>query len=352
MPSMTDAEVVVIGGGVMGCATARALARRGRDVVLLERFSIGHTRGSSHGRSRIFRFSYDHPDYVRMAMDSLPLWRDLERESGREILQITGGLDVGATIDRNVRALEEHGAPYELLAPDRAAERFPFLAFPDHKVLYQADAGIVLADRALEAFAASARAHGATVLEETACVELGSAGDGVEVRTEDGSFTARTAVVTAGGWANGVLAGVGIELPVRVTRETVAYFRTEDEERLPTWISWAESLGMYALRSPGQGLKVGEHDVGPEVDPDSQGPPSVETVDRIREWVSRRYPTADVEPHLAETCLYTNTPDGHFVLERRGPVVIGSPCSGHGFKFASWIGERLAELATERREVA
>jgi sarcosine oxidase len=348
MPAMTEAEVVLIGGGVMGCATARALARRGHEVVLLERFAIGHTRGSSHGRSRIFRFSYDHPGYVRMAMESLPLWRDLERESGREILAITGGLDVGATIDRNVRALQDHGLSYELLTPEQAAERFPFLAFPDDKILYQADAGIVLADRAVEAFSGSARTHGAAVLEEKPCVELGRRGDGVEVRTEDGSVRARRAVVTAGGWANAVLAGVGIDLPLRVTRETVAYFRTEDEERLPAWISWAESLGMYALRAPGQGLKVGEHDVGPEVDPDTEGSPSEETVRRIREWVSQRYPTAEPEPHLAETCLYTNTSDGHFLLERRGPVVIGSPCSGHGFKFAPWIGERLADLATER----
>jgi sarcosine oxidase len=342
---MIDADVVVVGGGVMGCATARALARRGREVVLLERFRIGHTRGSSHGRSRIFRYSYDHPDYVRMAMETLPMWRDLERDTGREILKLTGGLDVGQTIDRNARALEAHGAAYELLTPDHARRRFPFLAFPDERILYQADSGIVLADRAVEAFAGSARSHGASVLEERAATGLALVGDGVEVRTEDGTYRARAAVVTAGGWVNGVLGEVGIELPVRVTRETVAYFRTEDEERLPTWISWAESLGMYALRGPGQGLKVGEHGVGPEVDPDREGPPSEETVERIASWVGERYPTADPDPHLTETCLYTNTPDGHFVLERRGPIVIGSPCSGHGFKFAPWIGERLADLA-------
>jgi sarcosine oxidase len=104
---------------------------------------------------------------------------------------------------------------------------------------------------------------------------------------------------------------------------------------------------MYALRAPGQGLKVGEHDVGPEVDPDAEGPPSEETIERIRAWVLPRYPTADPDPVRAETCLYTNTPDGHFILDRRGPVVIGSPCSGHGFKFASWIGERLAGLAVK-----
>src|SRR5918996_4937764 len=126
---MTDADVVVIGAGVMGAATARSLSRRGRDVVLLERFRIGHTRGSSYGRSRIFRLSYDHPAYVRMAMESLPLWRDLERETGREVLVITGGLDVGRTIDRNVASLEECGVGFELLTPGQAARRFPFLAF-------------------------------------------------------------------------------------------------------------------------------------------------------------------------------------------------------------------------------
>jgi sarcosine oxidase len=344
---MTDADVVVIGAGVMGAATARALARRGREVVLLERFRIGHTRGSSHGRSRIFRLSYDHPTYVRMAIESFPLWRDLEGETGREILVLTGGLDVGRTLDRNVAALEECGVSFELLTPAEADARFPFLAFPDDRILYQADAGVVLADVAVSAFADSAREYGALILEETPALEVVTSGPGIEVRTEGRAFRSRAAVVTAGGWANRVLAGAGIELPLRVTRESVAYFSTEDEGRLPTWISWTESLGMYALRAPGQGLKVGEHDVGPEVDPDAEGPPSEETVERIREWVTPRYPTADPEPVLAETCLYTNTPDGHFILERRGPVVIGSPCSGHGFKFAPWVGERLAGLALE-----
>ena len=193
---MTDADVVVIGAGVMGAATARSLSRRGRDVVLLERFRIGHTRGSSHGRSRIFRLSYDHPAYVRMAMESLPLWRDLERETGREVLVITGGLDVGRTIDRNVASLEECGVGFELLTPGQAARRFPFLAFPDDRILYQADAGIVLADIAVTAFADAAREHGAVILEETAALEMVSSGPDVEVRTEGDTFRSRVVVVT------------------------------------------------------------------------------------------------------------------------------------------------------------
>ena len=345
---MTDADVVVIGAGVMGAATARALARRGRDVIILERFTVGHTRGSSHGRSRIFRFSYDHPAYVRMAMEALPLWRELEDEAGGDLLILTGGLDVGEGIERNVAALKECGAVYEMLTPGAARERFPFLAFPDGRVLFQPQAGIVRADRAIRAFVGSARSHGARVLEETPVLEVALRGEGIEVRTGSGTLRAPVGVVTAGGWANEVLSGVGIRLPLRVTRETVAYFGTADEWRLPAWISWTGSLSMYALSSPGQGLKVGEHDVGPEVDPESEGPPSDETVKRIRAWVEPRYLTVDPEPHLAETCLYTNTPDASFILERRGPLVIGSPCSGHGFKFAPWIGERLADLTEER----
>ncbi|HJV05017.1 MAG TPA: FAD-dependent oxidoreductase [Actinomycetota bacterium] len=343
---MTDADVVVIGAGVMGSATARALARRGREVILLERFRIGHTRGSSHGRSRIFRLSYDHPQYVRMAMESLPLWRELEEEAGTDILRRTGGLDVGS-IDANVRALQQCGGRFEVLAPDRAAERFPFLAFPEDRVLFHDDAGIVLADRAVRELAGSARRHGARVVEQAEAIAVVPGDDAVEIRTADRTFRAGVAVVAAGGWANALLSSAGIRLPVRVTRETVAYFRTPDEERLPTRISWGEGLGMYALPSPGQGLKVGEHGVGPEVDPDIEGPPNAESVARIASWVAERYPTADPEPYLAETCLYTNTRDGHFILERRNRVVIGSPCSGHGFKFAPWIGERLAALATE-----
>jgi sarcosine oxidase len=341
---MTDA--VVIGAGVMGAATARALARRGHDVLLLERFRIGHTRGSSHGRSRIFRLSYDHPEYVRMAMASHPMWRELERETGREILTLTGGLDVGEGIERNVAALEACGVSYRMLTPEEARERFPYLSFPDPRILFQADAGIVRAREALQAFVESARGHGARVQEQTAA-EIVSVGSGVEIRTEAGAVRAPVVVVTAGSWVNRVLEGAGIALPIRVTRETVAYFRTPDEHRLPAWISWDQSLAMYALPSPAQGLKVGEHGVGPEVSPDMEGPPSEETVERIRAWVALRYPTAESTPHLVETCLYTNSPRARFILERRGPVVIGSPCSGHGFKFAPWIGERLADLATQ-----
>ena len=340
---MTD--VIVIGAGVIGTCTARALARRGRDVLLLERFRIPHKNGSSHGASRIFRFSYRDPRFVRMAQEALPLWRELEEESEEKLLTVTGGLDLGAGVEEHAAAMERCGVPMEWLDAAEVERRFPLVILPQGtRALFQPDAGYLAADGAVRAAAASARRHGAEVREETPVLAIRPAGDGVEVETERETFRASVAIVTAGGWAKGLLAGAGIDLPVRVTEETVAYFALEEDSVVPSLVDWG-SPAVYSLRSPGQGVKAGEHIAGPVVDPDLRAGPRQESVDRLARWVAERYPSADPSPHLAETCLYTNTADEEFILDRRGPIVIGSPCSGHGFKFAPLNGERLAALA-------
>lgn len=348
MTGRRDAEVVVVGAGVMGSATAWALARAGRDVVLLERFRVGHDRGSSHGAARIFRISYPDPLYVSMMQDALPLWRRLEEESGGTILTVTGNLDGGVGLERNEAAMATRGVPFEWVDGGELATRFPGLdGERGERFLFQADGGIVAADVAWGAFVSSAAAHGAEVIEDTRVVAVRAAEDAVEIDTEDGGYRARTAVVTAGAWARGLLAPAGFDLPVRPTRETVAYFLLDRGLTVPTLLEWADGF-TYALPSPGQGVKAGEHGVGPEVDPDEEGGPDTDSVVRLGEWIKRRYPAADPVPHLAETCLYTSTADESFVLERRGRLVVGSPCSGHGFKFAPLIGEQLAELALGR----
>ena len=342
---MTDADVIVVGAGVMGAATVRALARGGRRVVALEQFDVGHARGSSHGASRIFRFSYRDPTYVRMAMDSLPLWRELERETGEPLLFVTGGLDTGKDLDEHASALEANGATFEWLDASSLAGRYPALALPGGaRALFQPDAGFVAAAPAWRAFARSAAEVGADIRQGVRVEALSEEDGGAVVRAGDRELRAPVVVVTAGGWARELLAPVGFDLPTRVTRETVAYFRVPDDHRIPSMVDWGDPA-VYALRSPGQGLKVGEHRAGPDTDPDREGEVSERSVAKVRDWVRMRYPTADPEPHLAETCLYTNTPDHGFILERRGPFVVGSPCSGHGFKFAPLIGQRLAALA-------
>ncbi|MGH2653188.1 MAG: FAD-dependent oxidoreductase [Actinomycetota bacterium] len=345
MAGRPETEVVVVGAGIMGSATAAALAREGREVVLVERFRVGHRRGSSHGAARIFRFSYPDPLYVGMMQEALPLWRRLEDETGETILTVTGGLDGGSGLEQNAAAMAARGVPFERIDGAEVTARFPALAAePGEPFLFQAEGGIVAADVALRAFVSSAVDRGAELVEETRVVAVRPGDDAVEIDTEDGAYRARGAVVTAGAWARGLLTPAGVDLPVRPTRETVAYFRLDESLPVPTLVEWADPLG-YALRNPGQGIKAAEHRVGPEIDPDEEGGPDQGSVARLRSWIRRRYPAADPEPHLVETCLYTNTEDESFVLERLGRLVVGSPCSGHGFKFAPLIGERLAALA-------
>lgn len=332
-------RAIVVGAGVMGAATARALARAGHEVTVFEQFGFGHVRGSSHGATRVFRFSYPDPTYVRMAMEALPLWRDLEQETGEDLLRTTGGLDAGKALDDHVTALQECGAECEVLDGDETEARFPWLGRMEGPVLFQGDGGVTSAERAVRAFLRSAEEHGATLRENTKVRSIASGA----VETDDGTVDADVVVVTAGGWVKQLVAPLGIDVPTRPTRETVAYFDF-DEPSVTTLVEWGDP-SIYALPSGDGVLKVGEHQAGATTDPDETGEVDEESVARLSDWVSRRFPAADPNPRSAETCIYTNTPDDRFVLERHGDVVIGSPCSGHGFKFAPWVGKRLAELA-------
>jgi len=345
---MREVDVVVVGAGVMGSATAWRLVGRGRDVVLLEQFDLCHDRGSSHGAVRVFRFSYDDPAYVEMAMKAFPLWRELEEESGRTILSITGGYDFGPPerLDANARALASRGASFEMIDGAEVVERYPAMFLPDHtSVLFQQDAGVVAAEAAVKTFAERAVERGAELRERSPVLGLVVSDDRVDVLTGGETYRSRVAVITAGSWARGLLAGIGIELPVVPSRETVAFFRVPDGAGLPVLVEWS-SPPTYALPSPGQGVKMGWHRSGPEADPDRPGLPDPQVVGHLSAWAVEHYRSAEPDPYHIETCMYTNTADESFILERHGPIVVGSACSGHGFKFAPLIGERLAELAT------
>ena len=344
MPQLRTVDILIVGAGVMGAATARALRRSGRKVIVLEQFSTGHQRGSSHGRTRIFRFSYPDPEYVRMAQRSLELWRELEKESGEHLLETMGAIDLGAGIENNAAALHECDASFEMLNGRDIARRFPRVSIPASEVaLFQPDGGVLAAERSIGAFLGGAVAAGAELVEGARVTALEVDGDGVRVHTAGAVFEAAAVVVTAGGWARPLLATAGIDLPVRVTRETVAFFELLGDTP-PPLVEWG-TPSAYSLPSPGHGLKAAQHIAGPETDPDEEGRPSAASVEIVTDWVQRRFATANPNPHRIETCLYTNTADESFILERHGPVVVGSPCSGHGFKFAPLIGARLANLA-------
>jgi sarcosine oxidase len=327
------AEIVVVGAGIMGSATARALAREGRDVLLAEQFRIGHTHGSSHGRSRIVRLAYPEVEFVELAKESFAGWRELEQERSVELLELNGLLELVADPAQGSRdALDEAAAEYELLEAVAARRRWPVGVPEGWTALFQPEAGIVRADLAHRAFLESATAHGARVEEEHRVASLGD-------------VDAKAVVVTAGPWVTALVP----DLPVRTTRETVAYFR-RDGEPLPSVVQLdPETRGhaMYSLHDPVHGVKAGAHHAGAAVGPDDPGGADPALVDQVVEWVARTYPDADPDPVAAETCMYTTTADEHFILERRGQIVIGSACSGHGFKFAPAIGHRLAQMALD-----
>jgi sarcosine oxidase len=342
---MTNVDVVVIGAGLAGSAAARALAHAGREVLLLERFELGHDHGSSHGTSRIFRFSYDEQHFVRDAMEALPLWRELEDEVGEPLIATTGGLDHG-DIAANLQALQACGAKTEVLDGAAASTRWPAYSFPnDSRVLFQPDAGYTRADYCLRAFVTSATSNGAEFRTRSRVRALKDDGRRAVVETEAETMSARVAVVTVGGWVNELIATVGEVLPVEVTRQTVAYFEMDPAITFPTLVDWTDPP-FYSLPAPGIGVKVGAHHVGPKTDPNEPGTVDESTLEAMTAWTRRRYPHAARDPLKAETCIYTSTSDESFIFERRGPFVIGSACSGHGFKFGPLTGRRLANLAT------
>jgi sarcosine oxidase len=310
-------RVAVVGAGVMGSATAWALRARGVDVTVYEQFDdVEHERGSSHGRTRIFRLAYPDADWVRLAEEALAGWRELDAG----VLALHGLIELAPARGlTSADALARCGAEFSFEPPERRV-RVP----EGWAALWQPAAGVVHADRARRAFLAGAD------------VRTG-------VRVEDPeALDADVVVLTLGAWIRRLVPDV----PVRVTRETVAYFR-HDGPPLPSVVELNAGRGhaMYALHDPVHGLKVGVHFGGPESDPGAAAEPDASLVERIAGWVAARFPEADPEPAAAQTCLYTSTVDESFVLERRGRLVLGSACSGHGFKFAPAVGRRLAALA-------
>jgi sarcosine oxidase len=324
------AKVAVIGAGVMGLAAARALARAGHAVVVYEQFARGHARGSSHGRSRIFRLAYAEPHWVRLAQEALAGWRALEAEAGETLLALTGLIEIVSDLAHSsAAALDACGVAWQRLARADVERRFGLRIAAGSFAVLQPEAGIVRADRALAALA-----RGLDVRYET---RIGSLAQ----------LDADCVVVTAGAWVNEL---VDPPLPVRVTRETVCYFRCAAQRPLPAFVSFGAQAGgicRYALADPRYGIKAAAHHAGPLADPREDGAPDPAQVEAIGAWIAQHVPFADARPAATETCLYTTAADARFILERRGRVVIGSACSGHGFKFAPAIGARLAALAME-----
>ncbi|WP_412872549.1 FAD-dependent oxidoreductase [Curtobacterium flaccumfaciens] len=350
------APVVVIGAGVVGAATAYALAARGERVLLVEQHARGHHLGSSHGATRIFRQGYADPEYVALTTRALELWGALEAAAGEELIVRTGAVDHGRpeVVDAIAAALTGAGISHESLSPDQAAARWPGIAFEGH-VLTHPSAGRIRSDRTIEVFLTLAEATGLADLRfETRVTRLEDHGDDVTVTLSDGSAVRTASVVAAvGSWAptlvGELLAGRGAGLPaIRVTQEHPAHFPSHlPDAAWPSFVHWADGDDVYGLLTPGEGVKVGFHGTGPVVDPDHRDfVPVPAEAERLQAYVARYVPGVDATKPEFISCLYDNSPDEDFVIDRVGPLTVATGFSGHGFKFAPLLGEMLADLAT------
>lgn len=355
-------DVVVIGSGVIGSATAWRLARAGFRVRLLEQFAAGHERGSSHGPSRMIRLAYEEPEYAVLGREAFRLWNDLQAESGETLLRMTGGLDVGTPdayeMDGIPRTYDTLGMPYERLDHDELRRRYPQLNLPEGTIgLYQQDYGILAATRCVLTLVRCAQDAGAEIRQEETALEVMPDGDGVMVRTDKETHRAGRVILAAGSWTNPLLAALGLTLPLVVLQEQLAYFRVRDPEahgpnRLPLVIHrfpGTTSLGSLFPVFGHEGVKVMLDRIGPAVEPHNPD----RTIDpllleRQRAYTTNLLPSATGEVLETTSCRFTMTPDENFIIDRHPEhpqVVIASTCSGHGFKFAPVIGQMLADLA-------
>jgi sarcosine oxidase len=288
-----------------------------------------------------------------MARLALEAWRELEDEAGERLLLTTAGIDIGPAGRPSAAALEAAGEPFEYLSAAAVAERWPAIRLePDAEVFVQEDGGVIMCERTVRAQARLATEAGVTLIERTPVERIEATGIDATVHTEGASYRAPIVVLTAGPWAAPLLRSAGMDLPLVPSLEQVTYFELDEPSPLPTVIDWTVTPPStpYTVPNPEEpgAFKIAFHMSGPPVDADD-GPfdPDPERVRRTLDYSARRY-GAHRATGVTDTCLYTNTPDEHFVLDRRGSLVIGSPCSGHGFKITPLLGRILADLATAR----
>lgn len=357
-------DAIVVGAGAMGSAAAYALAQDSRRVLLLEQFTIGHNRGSSHGGSRIIRYTHDNTDYAGQMPATFELWRRLERESGQTLLQLTGGLYAGTQDAPFLRAaaaaLRDLSFAFRQLNASELAAVYPQFRFPaDWIGLVQEDTGILAATRCVQTLAARAVTHGAELREQTAVLEVTPDGDGVAVRTTgaqgEKTYWADRAVITAGPWASRLLEPLlGFAVPLRVTRQQVAYYAARRPEqfavgRFPVFIIVADPhfYGFPIWEEPGA-IKVALEQSEITVDPSGPRQVDANLAAQLNALIAAHLPGVDPAPLHVDPCLYTETPTRDFVIDRHPhfpQIVIGAGFSGRGFKHAVAMGRLLADLA-------
>ena len=354
-------DLIVVGLGAMGRAAACQAAQRGARVLGLDAHPDGHDLGSSHGMTRATRTAYfEAPEYVPLVRRAHAHWQDLERETDQQLLTMTGALYLGPPgnplTTGVLRAADEHGLAHDVLAGAGFARRFPGFALPEGwEAVWESGGGILRAAACLQAHVNLARRHGADLRFSTPALAWRRDGDGVAVDTRQGTVRAGAMILTPGPWAPQALAD--LDLPLSCRRIVVPHFDAIDPSLYPALdvsvYFWMTPEGIYAgfPHLDGEGIKVMRHDVGEGGSPDTiRRAISAEDTDQISRFLAKYMPLANGPVSRATTCLYTMTPDNHFIVDRHPTIpglVFGCGFCGHGFKFAPVIGEALSDLALD-----
>lgn len=357
---MPGPHIVVIGLGAMGSAALYQLARRSVRVTGIEQFSIGHERGSSHGATRAIRMvHFENPSYSVLMERAYALWHDLEKASKRQLLRLTGIIEIGSPsgdLIRGTLAGETKGLAREQLDARALMRRYPAFRLPDTFVgVLQPDGGFIEASHAVAAMIDLAKTHGAEILTETKVNAIDLNASGIRLETSRGKLAADGAIIAAGPWMRSLLRDLKLSLPLAVTRQVVGWFKPRDPRLFA-----ADCFPVFIMETPhgnhygfpmydDRGLKFAKHHhVREEVDAaDYRRAVSAEDEAIIRAPLADYLPAANGPLIEAQTCLYTMTPDDTFIIDQMPgfpQVVIASPCCGYGFKFAPVVGEILADL--------
>ena len=356
-------DVVIIGGGSMGIATAYYLAKAEQKVLVVDQFTVPNIYGSHHGETRILRLGYGNGGtYVPLVKESLSLWKELEEETGRTLYNQTGAISVGypgsdfvkETIDSSIK----YNLEYEKLDAKSLMERWPGITVPDDYVAcYDPNSGFLYSEECILAYKEECEKLGVTILENQPVLDLQITDKEVTVLTADTTFVARKAVVTAGAWIPKLLPD--LELEIKPLRKTFGWFETSEENlygsQFPCYVFDTHDVGHYYGFPDfnGKGLKIGRMDLGEVVDPDElnrdfDSTPKEEA--DLRSFLSRYMPQANGHLNAGKVCLFSMTPDEDFIIDfhpQHENVLIAGGFSGHGFKFASAIGKTLCELAVQ-----
>lgn len=356
-------DVIVSGVGAMGSATCYHLARRGLHVLGIEQFDIANDRGSSHGRSRVIRKAYfEDPRYVPLLHRTYEMWRELENEAGVQLLHLNGCLNLGPSdhecIQGARRSAEDHGLTHEVLDCNEIKRRWPAFKPNESDVgIYEPEGGFLIPEQCVKLHVDLAQAHAADIRPQEKVLRWSETPNDIQVETDKSKYAAKHLVITAGAWLSQLV--TDSNLPLCVERQVQMWFEPKVPEHfiaeeMPAFIHFTGSRAFYGIPTRAdEGIKIGEHHGGDITTADEINRQATDEDEaNVRAYLARHMPDANGPLKDAEVCIYTNTPDDHFIIDRHprhANVLIAGGFSGHGFKFAPVVGRALSDLIVDNQ---